>query len=1103
MNPSIPFIRRPVATILLTFGVFAAGVVAFFQLPVAPLPQVDFPTISVQAQLPGASPDVVATTVATPLERHLGQIADVTEMTSQSAVGTVRINLQFGLNRDINGAARDVQAAINAARADLPASLRTNPTYRKVNPADAPILILALTSDTMRQGELYDAASTVLSQKLSQVDGIGEVVVGGSSLPAVRVELNPSALYKYGIGLEDVRAALASANAHAPKGDIEVGDRHYQIYDNDQAMKAAEYQPLILAYRNGAPVRLTDVGEVLDANENIRNAGIANGKPSVLVILYRSPGANIIDTVDRVYALLPELRAAIPPAIDITPAVDRSTTIRASLKDVERTLMISVALVILVVFLFLRSGRATLVPSVAVPVSLVGTFAAMYMLDYSIDNLSLMALTVATGFVVDDAIVVLENISRHVESGMPRVQAAIRGAGEVAFTVLSMTISLVAVFIPILMMGGIVGRLFREFAVTLSVALLVSLVVSLATTPMMCALLLRHDRDREPGRFHRMTERFFNAMLAGYDRSLTWALNHPRLIVAILLATVVTNVELYRIVPKGFFPQQDTGRITGNIQADQSISFQLMREKLQQFVDIISKDPAVDTVVGFTGGRGQTNGGFIFMSLKPLSERKIAADQVIVRLTRELAQVPGATLFLQAVQDIRVGGRAANAQYQYTLQADTVEELYTWAPRILAELQKVPVLTQVNSDQQNKGLETDITIDRDTAARLGITVAQIDNTLYDAFGQRQVSTIYNARNQYHVIMEVAPAWWQNPETLKEVYVSKSGGSVGGTQGTNAVAGTVRGAAPAAARTASSTAATIAADAARNLALNSIGNTGKGSASTGAAVSTSAEAMVPLSAVTRYGPGNIPLSVNHQGLFVASTISFNLAPNASLSDAVQVVNEVMTRLGVPATIHGTFQGTARAFQDSLSNQPWLILAALVAIYIVLGVLYESYIHPVTILSTLPSAGVGAVLALIICNTEFSIMGLIGVILLIGIVKKNAIMMIDFAIDAERTKGLSPERAIYEACLLRFRPIMMTTSAALLGALPLAIGLGEGSELRRPLGIAIVGGLILSQLLTLYTTPVVYIYLDRFSLWLRRLRGHRHVHGVPETPLVPGE
>jgi multidrug efflux pump len=1101
MNPSTPFIRRPVATILLTFGVFAAGVVAFFQLPVSPLPQVDFPTISVQAQLPGASPDVVATTVATPLERHLGQIADVTEMTSTSAVGTARINLQFGLNRDINGAARDVQAAINAARADLPASLRSNPTYRKVNPADAPILVLTLTSDTMRQGELYDAASTVLSQKLSQVEGIGEVTVGGSSLPAVRVELNPNALYKYGVGLEDVRAALASANAHAPKGDIEVGDRHYQIYDNDQATKSEEYRPLIVAYRNGAPIRLSDVGDVIDGNENIRNAGMANGKPSVLVILFRSPGANIIDTVDRVYALLPELRAAIPPAIDITPAVDRSTTIRASLADVERTLMISVVLVILVVFFFLRSGRATLVPSVAVPVSLIGTFAAMYMLDYSLDNLSLMALTVATGFVVDDAIVVLENISRHIEAGVPRVQAAIRGAGEVAFTVLSMTISLIAVFIPILLMGGIVGRLFREFAVTLSVALVVSLVVSLATTPMMCALLLKHDRDRPPGRFSRATERFFNAMLAGYDRSLGWALNHPRLIVTILLATVVTNVELYRIVPKGFFPQQDTGRIIGNIQADQSISFQLMRQKLQQFVDIIRKDPAVETVVGFTGGGGQTNGGVVFMALKPLRERKIAADQVIARLSRELAQVPGATLFLQAVQDIRVGGRAANAQYQFSLQADSVEELYTWAPRILAELQKEPVLSQVNSDQQNKGLETDITIDRDTAARLGITVAQIDNTLYDAFGQRQVSTIYNARNQYHVIMEVAPPYWQNPDALKDVYVSKSGGGVGGTQGTNAVAGTVRGAPVVSA--ASSTAAAVAADAARNLALNSIGNTGKGSASTGAAVSTSAEPMVPLSAVIKYGPGNIPLAINHQGLFVASTISFNLAPDASLSDAVKAVNDAMTRIGVPATIHGTFAGTARAFQQSLDNQPWLILAALVAIYIVLGVLYESYIHPVTILSTLPSAGVGAVLALMLCNVEFSIIGLIGVILLIGIVKKNAIMMIDFAIDAERTRGLPPERAIYEACLLRFRPIMMTTSAALLGALPLAIGLGEGSELRRPLGIAIVGGLLLSQLLTLYTTPVVYIYLDRFSLWLRGRRGGRPVHGEPDMTLAPGE
>jgi multidrug efflux pump len=1101
MNPSTPFIRRPVATILLTFGVAAAGAVTFFQLPVAPLPEVDFPTISATAQLPGASPDVVATTVATPLERHLGQIADVTEMTSSSTVGSVRINLQFGLNRDINGAARDVQAAINAAHADLPTNLRTNPTYRKVNPADAPILILALTSDTMRQGELYDAASTVLSQKLSQVDGIGEVVVGGSSLPAVRVELNPSALYKYGIGLEDVRAALASTNAHAPKGDIETGDRHYQIYDNDQATKAAEYRPLIIAYRNGAPVRLTDVGDIVDANENIRNAGLANGKPSVLVTLYRSPGANIVETVDRVYALLPELRAAISPAIDVAPASDRSVTIRTSLKEVERTLMISVALVILVVFVFLRSGRATMVPSVAVPVSLIGTFGAMYLLGYSLNNLSLMALTVATGFVVDDAIVVLENISRHIEAGVPRVEAAIKGSAEVVFTVMTMSTSLVAVFIPILLMGGIIGRLFREFAMTLSVAIAVSLAVSLSTTPMMCALMLKRTRHDEQGRFNRMTERIFDAMLRGYDRSLGWALDHPRLVMGILLATIVTNVELYRIIPKGFFPQQDTGRINGGIQADQSISFQLMRQKLEQFVDIIRKDPAVDSVVGFTG-TGQTNGGFMFLSLKPVSERKITADEVIRRLSSELAQVPGATLFLQAVQDIRVGGRASNAQYQFTLQADTVDELYSWAPRILAELQKVPALTQVNSDQQNKGLETDITIDRDTAARLGITVFQIDNTLYDAFGQRQVSTIYVARNQYHVIMEVAPKYWENPETLGDVYVSKAGGAVGGTQGTNAVAGTVSGP-TIPTSTAPSTAAAIAADAARNQALNSIGNTGKGVASTGSAVSTNAEQMVPLSAVTHYAPGNIPLAVNHQGLFVASTISFNLAPGYSLSDAVAAVNEVMTRLGVPTSIHGTFQGTARAFEQSLRNQPWLILSALVAIYIVLGVLYESYIHPITILSTLPSAGVGAVLALMLCRTEFSIMGLIGVILLIGLVKKNAIMMIDFALDAERRKGLTSQQAIYEACLLRFRPIMMTTSAALFGALPLAIGLGDGGELRRPLGIAIVGGLVLSQLLTLYTTPVVYLYLDRFGLWLRGRRGRTGIHDIPGAPLVPGE
>jgi multidrug efflux pump len=1096
MSLSSPFIKRPVATTLLTFGIAAAGAVAFLQLPVSPLPQVDYPTISVRADLPGGSPEVVATSVATPLERHLGQIADVTEMTSSSTVGSTRITLQFGLNRDINGAARDVQAAINAARADLPASLRSNPTYRKVNPADAPILILALTSDTMRQGELYDAASTVLSQKLSQIEGIGEVTVGGSSLPAVRVELNPSALFKYGVGLEDVRAALASANAHSPKGAIEVDDRHFQIYDNDQASTAAEYRSLIVAYRNGGAVRLSDVGEVTDAVENIRNAGLANGKPSVLVILYRAPGANIIETVDRVMELLPEIRASIPPAIDLTPAVDRSTTIRNSLKEVERTLVISVGLVILVVFLFLRSGRATLIPSVAVPVSLIGTFGAMYLLDYSLDNLSLMALTVATGFVVDDAIVVLENISRHIEAGVPRVEAAIKGAGEVGFTVMSMSISLIAVFIPILLMGGIVGRLFREFAVTLSVAIMVSLAVSLATTPMMCAMLLKRTPHHQQGRFNRIAERFFGAMLRGYERTLAWALDHPRFIMAILLATVGLNVYLYVIIPKGFFPQQDTGRINGGIQADQSISFQLMRQKLQQFISIVQKDPAVDTVVGFTGG-GQTNGGFVFLSLKPMNERKVTSEQVIGRLRAQLAQVPGATLILQSPQEIRVGGRQTNAQYQFSLQADSVEELYVWAPRILAELQRLPQITDANSNQQNNGLETDITIDRPTAARLGITVSQIDNTLYDAFGQRQVSTIYNARNQYHVIMEVAPQYWQSPQMLDDIYVSKAGGTVGGTQATNAVAGTVRG------TKTTTTAAAVAADAARNLALNSIGNTGKGAASTGAAVSTSAEAMVPLSAVATYAPGKIPLAINHQGLFVATTLSFNLAPGNSLSDATSAINDAMNRLGVPATIHGTFQGTARVYEQSLRNQPYLILAALIAVYIVLGILYESYIHPITILSTLPSAGVGAVLALWICNTDFSIIALIGVILLIGLVKKNAIMMIDFALDAERARGLSSQQAIYEACLLRFRPIMMTTNAALFGALPLAIGFGEGGEMRRPLGIAIVGGLIVSQMLTLYTTPVVYLYLDRFSLWLRAIRGQARPHFTPDAPLVPGE
>jgi multidrug efflux pump len=1096
MGPSTPFIRRPIATTLLTFGLAAAGVVAFFKLPVSPLPQVDFPTISVQAVLPGASPQDVATTVASPLERHLGQIADVTEMTSSSTVGGTRITLQFGLDRDINGAARDVQAAINAARADLPTSLRSNPTYRKVNPADAPILILTLTSDTMTRGDLYDAASTVLAQKLSQVDGIGEVVVGGSSLPAVRVDLIPQALYKYGIGLEDVRAALASANAHSPKGGIDVGDQRYQIYANDQANKAADYQSLIVAYRNGAAVHLSDVGEVTDAVENLRNSGLANGKPAVLIILYRQPGANIISTVDLVKGLMPQLRASISPAIDIETAVDRSTTIRTSLRDVERTLVLAVLLVILVVFAFLRNLRATLVPVVAVSVSLIATFAAMYLMGYSLDNLSLMALTVATGFVVDDAIVVLENITRYIEQGMTPLEASLKGANEVGFTVLSMSISLIAVFIPILLMGGIVGRLFREFAMTISIAILISLAVSLATTPMMCAILLRSETGQGHGRLYRTSERFFDMMLSGYRRTLTIALLHPRSIMLVLAAVLGLNFYLYDIIPKGFFPQQDTGRLTGVIQADQSISFQLMQQKLAQFVTIIKKDPAVEVAVGFTGG-GQTNSGFVFVSLKPLDERKISADGVIARLRREMAVVPGATLFLQAVQDIRIGGRASNAQYQYTLQGSTFEELNEWSPKIAAALQREPILTDVNSDQQNKGLESNLVIDRDAAARLGITVSQIDNTLYDAFGQRQVSTIYVARNQYHVIMEVAPRYWQNPETLKDVYVSTSGGSVGGSQATNAVAGTV-------VATGTSSALSAAnAQAARNLATNSIGATGKGVASTGSAVSTSPETMIPLSAVAHFTQGATPLAVNHQGLLVANTISFNLAPNVSLSDAVATIDATMNRLGVPASIKGTFQGTAKAFQDSLSNQPFLVLAALVTIYIVLGVLYESYVHPLTILSTLPSAGVGALLALMAFHTDFSIMALIGVILLIGIVKKNAIMMIDFALDAERNRGMSPLDAIREACLLRFRPIMMTTMAAMLGALPLAIGMGDGGELRQPLGIAIVGGLALSQVLTLYSTPVIYLYMDRFSAWIRRQRGSGVTPLAPNATLQPGE
>jgi multidrug efflux pump len=1077
MSLSTPFIRRPVATTLLTFGLAAAGTIAFFQLPVAPLPQVDFPTISVRAQMPGASPQVMATTVATPLERHLGQIADVTEMTSSSTVGSTRITLQFGLNRDINGAARDVQAAINASRVDLPSNLRSNPTYRKSNPADAPILVLALTSDILTRGAMYDQATIVLAQRLSQIDGVGDVSVNGSALPAVRVELTPQALFKYGIGLEDVRAALASANAHSPKGSIDVGDLRYQLYANDQADKAEQYRSLIIAYRNGSPVRLSDVGEVVDSVENLRNAGIANGRPAVLVVINRQPGANIIDTVDRVKELLPELRAAIPSSINVDVAVDRSTTIRASLHDVELTLVIAIMLVILVVFGFLRNPLATLVPSLAVPVSLLGTFGVMYLLGYSLNNLSLMALTIATGFVVDDAIVVVENISRHIEAGMSRLEAALQGAREVAFTVVSMSLSLIAVFIPILLIGGIIGRLFREFAVTLSVAILVSLVVSLTTTPMMCAVLLGRGSG-EHGRLYRLSERLFNAMLRAYERSLGWALRHPALIVLILLGTIVLNWQLFQIVPKGYFPQQDTGRMVGFVQADQSISFQSMQQKLTQFLEIVKKDPAIDSVAGFTGG-GQTNSAFSFVSLKPRSERDVTVDQVIARLTPKLAEVPGATMFFSAVQDIRVGGRATGAQWVYAIQAEDLDELYTWGPKIVAALQALPQLNSVNSDQQNKGLQTDIVIDRPTAARLGISVSQIDNTLYDAFGQRQVSTIYSARNQYHVVMEVAPKYWQSPEILKDIWISTAGGTIRGTQATQAVAGTVSSA------KVKSTTAQIATDTARNAANNAIANSGRSSTSTGSAVSTAAETMVPLAAVAHYGPGSTPLAVNHQGPFVATTISFNLQPGIAIGEAREAINAALLRIGVPATIHGSYQGTAREFERSQQNQKFHILAAVIAVYIVLGMLYESFVHPVTILSTLPSAGVGAVMALLLFNTEFSVIALIGVILLIGIVKKNAIMMIDFALDAERNRHLSTRDAIYEACLLRFRPIMMTTMAAMLGAVPLTLNVGEGGELRQPLGIVIVGGLLMSQVLTLYTTPVVYLYFDRFRLWSQRL------------------
>jgi multidrug efflux pump len=1033
MNISEPFIRKPIATTLLTIAVALAGGVAFRLLPVSPLPQVDFPTISVSANLPGASPETMASSVATPLERQLGHIAAVTEMTSSSGLGSTSVTLQFDLDRDIDAAARDVQAAINAARGNLPTNLPSNPTYRKVNPADTPIFILTLTSKTLDKGQMYDAASTIMAQKLSQVSGVGQVVVGGSALPSVRIELNPEAVNKYGIGLEQVRTALSNANANIPKGQFSTGAQSVEVGATDQIFKAADYATLIAAYSHGAAVQISDLGYAVDSVQDIRNSGYANGQPSVLVIIFRQPGANIIDTVNRVRAAMPQLKAAIPSAIDLNVAMDQTTTIRASVDDVELTLLISIALVILVVFFFLRNPRTTFIPSVAVPVSLIGTFGVMYLLNYSIDNLSLMALTISTGFVVDDAIVVIENITRYLEKGMEPFEAALKGAREIGFTVMTISLSLVAVFIPLLLMGGIVGRLFREFAVTLSVAIGVSMVVSLTTTPMMCAHLLKQQQpsDRH-GWFYRTTERGFDAVVHAYGRALTVVLRFSFITLLILLGTIALTVFLVLRVPKGFFPEQDTGRINGSIQADQDTSFQSMDKLLLQFVNIVDSDPGVDTVIGFTGGNGggATNSARMFISLKPLNERKSSADQIINRLRPRLARVPGATLYLAASQDLRVGGRQSNAAYQFTLQSDTVQTLVKYAPLMLAALKTIPIITDVNSDQQNRGLQIMVTYDRNTAARFGISSLLVDNTLYDAFGQRPVSTMYTALNQYFVVMEAAPQYWQNPDILSQIYVQSPAGQ-----------------------------------------------------------------QVPLSAFAQFAPDTAALAVTHQGLFPATTLSFNLGEGVALGQATQAIDAAAVKVGLPSSIQTVYAGTAEAYLDSLSTEPYLIAAALATVYLVLGVLYESYIHPITILSTLPSAGVGALLALLLTHTALDIIAVIGIILLIGIVKKNAILMIDFAIDAERNGGKNSHDSIYEACLLRFRPILMTTMAAMLGALPLALGRGTGSELRRPLGIAIIGGLVVSQMLTLFTTPVVYLYFDRLHVWWEGVRSRR-AHSGPQ-------
>jgi multidrug efflux pump len=1024
MNISRPFIHRPVATALLTIAIALAGAVAYTALPVSPLPQMDFPTISVSASLPGASPETMASSVATPLERQFARIAGITEMTSASTPGGTGITLQFDLDRNIDAAARDVQAAINAARGYLPANLPNNPSYRKVNPADNPIFQIALTSSVLDKGQMYDAASTIMAQKLSQIEGVGQVSVVGSALPAVRVELNPMTLNKYGIGMEDVRSVLSTANANIPKGHFSNGNRMWQLGANDQLFKAKEYRPLIVAFRNGAAVRLSDVGEVVDSVEDLRNMGVAGGKPSVLVTVNRQPGANIIETVDHIREALPQVKAAIPQSIDLSVTTDQTVTIRASTHDVEVTLIISVILVILVVFVFLRSFRATLIPTVAVPVSLIGTFGVMYLCGYSLDNLSLMALTISTGFVVDDAIVVIENITRYLEQGMQPLAAALRGAEEIGFTVLSISLSLVAVFIPLLMMGGTVGRLFREFSVTLSVAIAVSMLVSLTTTPMMCAYLLK--REETHGWMYRITERGFNWIVNMYGRTLVHVLRHPALTLAVLTATIGLNVYLFISIPKGFFPQQDNGRMHGTILADQDTSFQAMQANLVQAVNIVQADPAIETVTGSTGGSGgggsTVNQARLNIQLKPLADRKVSAYEVIQRLRPKLNAVRGSAVYLQASQDVKVGARSSAALYQFTMRGDNLQDLTTFGRPMLEALRRIPIVTDANSDQQNNGLQSVVQYDRDTAARFGISPQLIDNVLYDSFGQRQVSQIRTGMNQYHVVMEAAPEFRQNPEFLRDVYVRAPNGR-----------------------------------------------------------------QVPLDAFTHFGPSTAPLAVNHLGLFPAVTISFNLASGVALGDAVDAIEAAAAKAGLPPTIHTSFAGTAQAYQQSLRNQPILIAAALITVYIVLGMLYESFLHPITIISTLPSAGVGALLALMYCRTDLSLIAMIGIILLIGIVKKNAIMMIDFALAAERGEGMSPRDAIYQACLLRFRPILMTTMAALLGALPLAMGTGVGAELRRPLGITIIGGLIVSQMLTLYTTPVVYLALDSLRLRSRRLPG----------------